>query len=459
MKPSKQLAASSNTLPSASDPTNKKGQLNSSPQPKEKCSEKLVDNKIESMALRVPPPTTEFLTQYALPAPLNKTKQFVMKDERIKAAAKHLEMLVSSLEETYGTRNKKGGKAAMKSDNEELNLSVGDDMNLFLQRCSQLATQLEDAVKEEHNVLDTVFKWFQQQVNQMEEISKDQTPLEELLAPDPTVSSNITQTLRHEQKLEELRNRLHQVSESLDTGNPSTSSPESPTSVRSYESIEQQIQDAANLETHRLEMMLKMLEKQSHMLGKAIKDRDSLQTKCQQMQDDFELLSEEKMMLENELYQLKGTERGTSADDPTKKGAKVEKKKEKDADGKMSSIKQAKIKELLKAQKTAGALEVENKILQEKLKQALQEAERTRNQLDYLLSQEKSKTALEMDVAKTEVKDEDLKNQPSYQVPDTNESKIIDNMSEHSQTPAGSLRYFGTVPQACRDGWKPRRPA
>ncbi|XP_040843988.1 coiled-coil domain-containing protein 7-like [Ochotona curzoniae] len=180
-------------------------------------------------------------------------------------------------------------------------------------------------------------------------------------------------------------------------------------------------------------MMLKMLEKQSHMLGKAIKDRDSLQTKCQQMQDDFELLSEEKTMLENELYQLKGTERGKSADDPTKKGAKVEKKKEKDADGKMSLIKQAKIKELLKAQKTAGALEVENKILQEKLKQALQEAERTRNQLDYLLSQEQSKTALEMDVTKTKVKDEDLKNQPSDQVPDTNESKIIDNMSEHSQ--------------------------
>lgn len=93
MKPSKQLATSSNTLPSASEPANKKGQLNSSPQPKEKCSEKLVDNKIEPMALRAPPLTTESLTQYALPAPLNKTKQFVMKDERIKAAAKHLEMV------------------------------------------------------------------------------------------------------------------------------------------------------------------------------------------------------------------------------------------------------------------------------------------------------------------------------------------------------------------------------
>ncbi|XP_069912199.1 coiled-coil domain-containing protein 7 isoform X4 [Oryctolagus cuniculus] len=307
MKPSKnQLATNNDTLPNASEVTNKKRQLDSpSPhQPKEKPSEKLVHNKIEPMVLRSDPPTNESLAQYSLPVPSSKTREFIMNDEKIKAVTKHLEMLVSTLEETYGPRTKKGEEPIEKSDNKELNLSVGDDMNLFLQRCSHLATQLEDAVKEEHNVLDTLFKWFQQQVNQMEEISKDQTPLEELLAPDSAVNSNIAQALKHEQKLEELRNRLKQVSEPMDTENP----PKSPMSVRSYEAIEQQIQEAANLETHRLDMMVKMLEKQSYMLGKAMKDRDSLETKCKQMQDDFELLSEEKLMLENELQNLKGTE-------------------------------------------------------------------------------------------------------------------------------------------------------
>nr|XP_051677651.1 coiled-coil domain-containing protein 7 isoform X4 [Oryctolagus cuniculus] len=318
--------------------------------------------------------------------------------------------LVSTLEETYGPRTKKGEEPIEKSDNKELNLSV----------------------------LDTLFKWFQQQVNQMEEISKDQTPLEELLAPDSAVNSNIAQALKHEQKLEELRNRLKQVSEPMDTENP----PKSPMSVRSYEAIEQQIQEAANLETHRLDMMVKMLEKQSYMLGKAMKDRDSLETKCKQMQDDFELLSEEKLMLENELQNLKGTEKTRSTDDPTKKGVKMEKKKDKgkyeDLEGKMTSTKQTKMKDVLKVQKEAVALEVENKILQEKLKQALQEAERTKNQLEYLRNQEKCKVSLEMDTTKIKVKDEDTKNIPLKQekksvVPVTDEQKISDKIQKHPQ--------------------------
>nr|XP_008266227.1 coiled-coil domain-containing protein 7 isoform X1 [Oryctolagus cuniculus] len=441
MKPSKnQLATNNDTLPNASEVTNKKRQLDSpSPhQPKEKPSEKLVHNKIEPMVLRSDPPTNESLAQYSLPVPSSKTREFIMNDEKIKAVTKHLEMLVSTLEETYGPRTKKGEEPIEKSDNKELNLSVGDDMNLFLQRCSHLATQLEDAVKEEHNVLDTLFKWFQQQVNQMEEISKDQTPLEELLAPDSAVNSNIAQALKHEQKLEELRNRLKQVSEPMDTENP----PKSPMSVRSYEAIEQQIQEAANLETHRLDMMVKMLEKQSYMLGKAMKDRDSLETKCKQMQDDFELLSEEKLMLENELQNLKGTEKTRSTDDPTKKGVKMEKKKDKgkyeDLEGKMTSTKQTKMKDVLKVQKEAVALEVENKILQEKLKQALQEAERTKNQLEYLRNQEKCKVSLEMDTTKIKVKDEDTKNIPLKQekksvVPVTDEQKISDKIQKHPQ--------------------------
>nr|XP_051677650.1 coiled-coil domain-containing protein 7 isoform X3 [Oryctolagus cuniculus] len=413
MKPSKnQLATNNDTLPNASEVTNKKRQLDSpSPhQPKEKPSEKLVHNKIEPMVLRSDPPTNESLAQYSLPVPSSKTREFIMNDEKIKAVTKHLEMLVSTLEETYGPRTKKGEEPIEKSDNKELNLSV----------------------------LDTLFKWFQQQVNQMEEISKDQTPLEELLAPDSAVNSNIAQALKHEQKLEELRNRLKQVSEPMDTENP----PKSPMSVRSYEAIEQQIQEAANLETHRLDMMVKMLEKQSYMLGKAMKDRDSLETKCKQMQDDFELLSEEKLMLENELQNLKGTEKTRSTDDPTKKGVKMEKKKDKgkyeDLEGKMTSTKQTKMKDVLKVQKEAVALEVENKILQEKLKQALQEAERTKNQLEYLRNQEKCKVSLEMDTTKIKVKDEDTKNIPLKQekksvVPVTDEQKISDKIQKHPQ--------------------------
>jgi len=46
---------------------------------------------------------------------------------------------------------------------------VGDDLNSFLRCCSQFAAQLEEAAKEERNILESLFKWFQRQVNQMEE--------------------------------------------------------------------------------------------------------------------------------------------------------------------------------------------------------------------------------------------------------------------------------------------------
>lgn len=77
--------------------------------------------------------------------------------------------VVSSLEETYGYGTQNGEKAVVKPEHEELNFSVGDDLTSFLICCSQFATQLEAAAKEEHNILESLFKWFQRQVNQMEE--------------------------------------------------------------------------------------------------------------------------------------------------------------------------------------------------------------------------------------------------------------------------------------------------
>lgn len=93
--------------------------------------------------------------------------------------------MVASLEETYGYGTQNGEKEIVKPEHEELTFSI----------------------------LESLFKWFQRQVNQMEEISKDQTFSEaEFPTPDKTVSLSIAQIVKQVHRLEELKNRLKEGS-------------------------------------------------------------------------------------------------------------------------------------------------------------------------------------------------------------------------------------------------------
>ncbi|XP_032449747.1 coiled-coil domain-containing protein 7 [Lynx canadensis] len=441
MKSAKHLSASSNKLANVPDLTYKKGIFTSplSPKPKEKHSAKLVHDKLEPMVLGSPP-AGESIVRYALPIASSKTKELIAEDELIRKITKHLKMVVSTLEEAYGFSIVDGEKSVVKPEHEELTLSVGDDLNSFLICCSQFAAQLEEAAKEERHILESLFKWFQLQVNQMEEISKDQNFLEtEFPAPDKTVTLSLAQVVKQVQKLEELKNRLKQ--ESLYSLKALLSKPKHsenlPGALQSYETIQQIIEEfikthptkefidvsatdpqtACSL-TNRLNVMLKMFEKQSHMLERAMNDQGLLEDKYKEMQSNFQVLLEEKLVLENELQKLKTTEKAKSTYDRTKKTIKMEKKKDKrkseDTEEKKFLVKELKVKEdLLQVQKVAFALEVENKVLQEQLKQALQEAESAKHQLDCFLNQEKellnseekTKTTMEMGISKRKVED------------------------------------------------------
>uniref|UniRef100_A0A8D2DWF6 Coiled-coil domain-containing protein 7 n=1 Tax=Sciurus vulgaris TaxID=55149 RepID=A0A8D2DWF6_SCIVU len=170
MKPAKKLQSSNNKLASVTEFSKKKEVLNLpfSPNPKENRGAKSVRDRIEPMVLRSPP-TGESVVRYALPIPSSKTKELIAEDEMIRNITKHLKMVVSALEESYGFGVESRAKPVVKSGEKDSPLSVGDDMNSFLVNCSQFAVQLEEAVKEERNILESLFKWFQRQVNQMEE--------------------------------------------------------------------------------------------------------------------------------------------------------------------------------------------------------------------------------------------------------------------------------------------------
>ncbi|XP_016051794.1 PREDICTED: coiled-coil domain-containing protein 7 [Miniopterus natalensis] len=473
MKPVKHLLSSSNKLASVSELSYKKGLLNSplSPKPKEKQSSKLVRDKLEPMVLRSPP-TGESVVRYALPIPSSKTKELIAEDELLRKITKHLKTVVSTLEETYGICNGNVEKPVVKSEHEELSLSVGDDLNSFLVCCSQFATQLEGAVKEEHHILESLFKWFQRQVNQMEEISKDQSFSEaEFPAPDKAVTLSISQIVKQVQKLEELKKRLKEESKySLKAMLSKPKDSENPSEVaQSYENIQQKIEEF--IKTHsteefmdvsatepqttysipnRLNAILKIFEKQSNTLERTKNDKTLLETKYKQIQNDFQVLSEEKLALEHELQKLRNTETTKPTYDGTKKTVKMEKKKAKekseDSEAKKSSVKELKMEDFLKAQKTAHALETENKVLQEQLKQALQESEKAKHQLKYFLNQgellksdRKIKTTMEKSISKTEVKGEDSKSIPleketrKAQVADSSGLKTNAKIQEYSQ--------------------------
>uniref|UniRef100_A0A8C0W9L5 Coiled-coil domain-containing protein 7 n=1 Tax=Castor canadensis TaxID=51338 RepID=A0A8C0W9L5_CASCN len=160
MKSTKQQEATIDKWASVSEMSHNKLMLNSplSPKPKGKHSAKTVGDKIEPMVLRSPP-TGESIVWYALPIPSSKTKELMSEEQKIKSIIKHLKMVVSTLEETYGFDMENGEKPVVKPDQEGLTFSLASDMNSFLVSCSQFSTQLEDVIKEQNNSIYNYFLW------------------------------------------------------------------------------------------------------------------------------------------------------------------------------------------------------------------------------------------------------------------------------------------------------------
>ncbi|XP_074180929.1 coiled-coil domain-containing protein 7 [Rhinolophus sinicus] len=444
MKPVKHLSAYSNKLTSVPELSYKKRLFNSplSPKPKEKHSVKVVRDKLEPMVLRSPP-TGESVVRFALPIPSSKTKELIAEDELLRKITKHLKMVVSSLEETYGVSTENAEKPVVKPEHEKLSFSVGDDLHSFLLCCSQLAAQLEEAVEEEHHILESLFKWFQQQVNQVEELSKGQSFLEvEYPTSDKEVTLNIAQVGKHAKKLEELKDRLREGSRfSLKSlMSSSVDSKNAPEAMQGCENIQQKIEEfikthsteefrdvfapepqTAYSVSNQLTAMLKIFEKQSNMLNRTRNDQVLLETKYKQMESDFQMLSEEKLMLENELQKLKNTEKTKPTHDQTKKTMKTEKKytkgKSEDSEEKKSPVKELKIQEdFLKAQ------EAETAKLQ--LKHFL-------NQGELLKSEEMTHTTMERTVSKIEIKGEDLKYIPMEK--ETKKAQVVDSSGQDTK--------------------------
>ncbi|XP_072508049.1 coiled-coil domain-containing protein 7 isoform X3 [Notamacropus eugenii] len=417
---------------------------------RKKSSTKFVnENELMSLA---PPPVGESMLKHAIAIPSENPENVLDDEQIVRQVTKHLKEISSSLEKVYGFdfERERLAERVPKPEGEESTPTEAEEMTSFLLTCTSLAKQLEIAVKEEQQILDSLFKWFQQEVYHVEELVKEQNVSDwELPLPDKAVSSSIAQVVERLQKLEGLMSQLTSVPKATRRAVAAKQKLDSQSeTTQIYEDVKKMIEDfganfqhdefienimdiadnvflPASTESKNLQFqeMFKIFEKQAIKLQRMMQELENL---------EFQLLQREKTLLE---MQRKKSEKKASRDSnrlgdverhsmefnirasgssispplegqsasvllevPTKISKEQTQKGRKSETYGQSSLKRSsailtnfdagKLKEeLFQAQKVVISLESENRFLQEQLKDALQEVEKAKKDLEASRSQ------------------------------------------------------------------------
>ncbi|XP_074049219.1 coiled-coil domain-containing protein 7 isoform X2 [Macrotis lagotis] len=301
---------------------------------RKKSSTKVI-NENELMIL-APPPQGESMLKHAIPIPSENPDNILDDQQIIQQVTNHLKEISSSLERTYGfdLNEDQLPEQDLKSEGEEH--PPTEDMTTFLLLCSSIANQLEEAGKEEQQILESLFKWFQQEVYHVEELVKEQNVSGwKLPLPDKAVSTSIAQVMERLQRLGYLRNRVSSVT--AITGKAVTTKHKLERQREQseiYEDIKKMIEDFnANFVNNefienimdiadklfltestepkdlQFQEMFKIIEKQAYKLQQLMNDTEGLEFKCKLIQNDLDVATEERMILENELIKIKGPEK------------------------------------------------------------------------------------------------------------------------------------------------------
>ncbi|XP_020846119.1 coiled-coil domain-containing protein 7 isoform X3 [Phascolarctos cinereus] len=401
------------------------------------------NNESELMFL-APPPVGESMLKYAIAIPSENAQNALGDEQIVRQVANHLKEISSSLEKAYGfdTEKDRLAERVPRPEGEESTPTEAEDMTSFLLSCTSLAKQLEEAVKEEQQILESVFKWFQKEVYHVEELVKEQNvPDWELPLPDKAVSSSIFQVIERLQKLEQLRNRLSTVPTATRRAVAAKHKLDSQSeTAQIYEDVKKMIEDfganfqndefvenimniadivflpeSTELKDLQFQEMFKIFEKQAIKLHRMMNELDNLE--LQLLQREKILLELQKKKLEKKASRdsrlgdleristdfsmassgslsqsLEGQNASALLDVPSKSSKEqMQKGKKPEVYGQSSSKRSliltssdaVKLKEeLLQAQKVVISLESENKFLQEQLKDALQEVEKAKKDLE-----------------------------------------------------------------------------
>ncbi|XP_072508051.1 coiled-coil domain-containing protein 7 isoform X5 [Notamacropus eugenii] len=303
---------------------------------RKKSSTKFVnENELMSLA---PPPVGESMLKHAIAIPSENPENVLDDEQIVRQVTKHLKEISSSLEKVYGFdfERERLAERVPKPEGEESTPTEAEEMTSFLLTCTSLAKQLEIAVKEEQQILDSLFKWFQQEVYHVEELVKEQNVSDwELPLPDKAVSSSIAQVVERLQKLEGLMSQLTSVPKATRRAVAAKQKLDSQSeTTQIYEDVKKMIEDfganfqhdefienimdiadnvflPASTESKNLQFqeMFKIFEKQAIKLQRMMQELENLEFKCKLIQNDLDIVTEERMILENELKKIKGPEK------------------------------------------------------------------------------------------------------------------------------------------------------
>ncbi|KAK9396128.1 coiled-coil domain-containing protein 7 [Crotalus adamanteus] len=334
--------------------------------------------------------------------------------DMLRNITKHLNEIVHTMEGVY---IKEGEIKESKEEEEEEELPEDyEDMTSFLICCSQLRTQLENALREEKQILESLLKWFEKEVHEMEEIGEEEIiPDWQIPLADKSITNNINQLLNRIQRLEELKGRVQELPKLIQLSipkqekkkavSPTPPTPKDPKNIIEELATRHATEDVLNMvqvfqedsgQPQTIEMMnnrmieiMKVFERQTNKLHRVVNEQDVLEGKLQKIQQEFRHLTEEKEIMEDELQKMKASEQDKGISETRKKvlpkleKVKIEEKPQvpsekaqvtqKPESGFAKEKEHIKMKDdLTKAQEDIQSLQEEKKMLEEKLQKALE---------------------------------------------------------------------------------------
>ncbi|XP_070582782.1 GRIP and coiled-coil domain-containing protein 2 isoform X2 [Erythrolamprus reginae] len=372
----------------------------------------------------VPADPKETITQYSLSLSSGNKDRMFDEMDTLRNITTHLNEIVQTMEGVY-VKEGEVKESKEEEEGEEGPKEDYEDMTSFLICCSQLRTQLENALREEKQILESLLKWFEKEVHEMEEIGEEQIiPDWQIPLADKSITDNINQLLNRIQRLEELKGRVQELPKLIQFTTPKQEkkkvvSPTLPTTKDPKNIIEELAsrhftEDVLNMvevfqeepgQPQTIEMMnnrmievMKVFERQTNKLHRVVNEQDVLESKLQKIQQEFQKLSDEKEIMEDELQKMKTAEKTKAVADTRKKLLpKLEKMKMEEKQQVLSEKTQVTQKpdsgvtkekdntqmkdDLSKAQEDIQSLQEEKRMLEEKLQKALEEVEKAKTHL------------------------------------------------------------------------------
>ncbi|KAM3822652.1 LOW QUALITY PROTEIN: uncharacterized protein CCDC7 [Vipera latastei] len=374
----------------------------------------------------VPAAPKETITQYSLSLTSGNKDRMFDEMDMLRNITKHLNEIVHTMEGVYIKEGEiKETKEEEEEEEEEELPEDYEDMTSFLICCSQLRTQLENALREEKQILESLLKWFEKEVHEMEELGEEEIiPDWQIPLADKSITNNINQLLNRIQRLEELKGRVQELPKLIQLSipkqekkkgvSPTPPTPKDPKNIIEELATRHATEDVLNMvqvfqedsgQPQTIEMMnnrmieiMKVFERQTNKLHRVVNEQDVLEGKLQKIQQEFRQLREEKEIMEDELQKMKASEQDKGISETRKKilpkleKVKIEEKPQvpsekaqvtqKPESGFAKEKEHIKMKDdLTKAQEDIQSLQEEKKMLEEKLQKALEEVEKAKIQL------------------------------------------------------------------------------